>query len=80
MIPFPKTQPVRLTGTAMSALRAQCFERDGNRCVDCGSTWWLTMSHIISRGRRGSDTIDNVATRCWPCHVKYDLHGCPGHF
>ena len=34
-----------------------CPDSEGRfRCVDCGGTNWLELSHNIPRGRGGSDT------------------------
>lgn len=80
---------VRLHGKAKARLRLQCFERDQNTCVDCDRrvAWdeeesldfslpLGEMSHILSLGAGGSDTLDNVVTRCMSCHRK--SHNCGG--
>jgi 5-methylcytosine-specific restriction endonuclease McrA len=77
---FPKHKPIRLKGKAMSQLREQAMERDGGRCVECGSTFWLELSHDIPRGRGGSDVLENVHMRCKRDHIKRDGHGQPMHF
>jgi 5-methylcytosine-specific restriction endonuclease McrA len=77
---FPKHKPIRLDSRGMAKLRTQAVIRDGGRCVQCGSRYWLELSHDVPRGRGGSDTIDNVHMRCKKCHIKRDLHGQPGHF
>lgn len=78
-IPFPKVKPIRLKGKKMKALRERVFERDGYRCVECGSTFWLELSHNKPRGRGGADTEDNLACRCKICHVRRDHFGCEHH-
>jgi 5-methylcytosine-specific restriction endonuclease McrA len=73
---FPKTAPVRLTGTDLMMLRLACFQRDKERCVECGRhVKWEAgtplsghMAHIKGRGRNGSDTLDNVRFLCGICH------------
>jgi HNH endonuclease len=47
------------------------FERDGWRCVECGSTEKLTVDHIIPRVRGGKSAPDNLQTMCrWCNHAK----------
>ena len=65
---------IRLKGAALEKLRRDCFVRDKYICVDCGcgvewSGWNAGhMAHIVSRGAGGSDTLDNVRTKCFMCH------------
>jgi len=35
------------------------------------------MAHIKSRGASGSDTLDNVVTKCSRCHIELE-HNCEG--
>lgn len=70
---------VRLEGDDLTALRTQCFVRDKFRCTECGRPvspyapeWAYSrahMAHIIGRGAGGSDTLDNVTTKCQGCHM-----------
>ncbi len=76
---FPKHKPTRLNAKGMAKLRSRVFSRDGGRCVECGSRYWLELSHIIPRGRGGSDTESNTRVLCKKCHVAYDIKG-PHHF
>jgi hypothetical protein len=71
---------IRLFGLDMSHLRERVFARDQNCCVDCGSSYWLQLSHDVPRSMGGGDTEDNTHARCIICHRKKDLHGMPGHF
>ena len=62
---------IRLKGAALTKLRRDCFERDKRYCRDCGRrVYWDTfeMAHVVSRGRGGDDTLDNVVTKCPVCH------------
>lgn len=72
---------VRLSGEALEKLRMDCWLRDHMRCVDCGRvTLWqprfdgdflaYDMAHKKSRGARGSDTLNNMVTKCHLCHMK----------
>ena len=69
----------RLHGPEVGVLRAACFTRDKNLCVECGSRVYPNaapeaprrahMAHVIGRGAGGSDTLDNVRTLCGVCHL-----------
>lgn len=57
--------------------RAQCLERDGYQCVDCGTDAQLEADHIIPlHVIAQQDTwdlavdVDNLATRCKSCNTK----------
>jgi 5-methylcytosine-specific restriction endonuclease McrA len=77
---------VRLEGPELAALRAACMERDGWRCATCNRCisdaypdWHplkAHMSHIISRGAGGPDTLGNVEASCQECHM--DSHNSGG--
>ncbi len=70
------TGTIRLDGDDLTALRRACYERDGGHCVICGrSVMWesgyygsMHMAHIKARGAGGSDTLENVETKCPRCH------------
>ena len=69
-----KTGRIRLTGEELTALRRKVFERDGYKCVICELkvTWESgELMHIQSRGRGGSDTMENTECGCKWCH-NYD--------
>jgi hypothetical protein len=48
--------------------RERIYERDGHRCVLCGSTDDLTLDHIYPRALAGDDNDDNLRTLCRPCN------------
>lgn len=49
--------------------------RDGNRCVECGSTVRTQVHHIIQKTRGGSDHGFNLITLCEACHsTKHHNH------
>lgn len=50
------------------AKRARIYERDGNRCVDCGSDKDLTLDHIRPVSHGGGDEDANLQTLCSPCN------------
>lgn len=48
----------------------EIFERDGGRCVRCGTYQNLESKphHVIFRSQGGPGTVDNGVTVCRPCH------------
>lgn len=87
MTMFPKDVPVRLKGKDMAALRIARFLKDEGRCVDCNLQVWLDaplghplkmdLSHVISRGAGGPDTLENTRTKCAQCHGRKHGGGKP---
>ena len=51
------------------ALRNSIFERDGFKCIKCGSTVDLQIDHIIPFSRGGQTTEDNLQTLCLKCNI-----------
>ena len=49
-------------------LRKQTLQRDGNRCVQCGSAERLEVDHILNVARGGTHRLDNLQTLCHHCH------------
>lgn len=52
------------------AARAECFDRDGSACVECGATERLEADHIvrISDDMALAFDVDNLQTLCRLCH------------
>lgn len=48
------------------------YERDGGRCIWCGSAEGLPEAHFISRAQGGLGIEENVMTLCRSCHRRYD--------
>jgi hypothetical protein len=57
--------------------RAKVFERDGHRCLACGTTEDLTVDHIKHRSRGGGHGIDNLRTLCRPCNSRRGTGSLP---
>ena len=55
--------------TKKPEVRQRIFLRDNSRCVKCGSIEDLTVDHIISIYRGGTDDDDNLQTLCNPCNA-----------
>lgn len=49
-------------------LRQKVFERDGYRCVECGSSKRLSADHIIPEVSGGPTTLENLQAMCRPCN------------
>lgn len=53
-------------------VRKEVLERDGHRCIICGSNYGLQIAHYISRARGGLGVARNLATMCVSCHFQMD--------
>lgn len=51
-----------------------CKERDGYRCVLCGSSKNIQAAHIVSKRHGGKDVLSNLRTLCIECHAKEHPH------
>jgi 5-methylcytosine-specific restriction endonuclease McrA len=49
-------------------VRLAVFERDGGRCVECGSGFDLQYDHVIPVALGGADTVANLQILCAPCN------------
>lgn len=54
------------------AVKAAVFERDGGRCVLCGSNQGVPNAHFIPRSQGGLGVEENGLTLCLDCHNRYD--------
>jgi len=45
-------------------LRNEIFERDGNKCLQCGATSPLVLDHIIPFSVGGTTSPENLRTLC----------------
>uniref|UniRef100_A0A6M3XT22 Putative homing endonuclease n=1 Tax=viral metagenome TaxID=1070528 RepID=A0A6M3XT22_9ZZZZ len=60
-----------LKSQIMSLIRELIVLRDGEKCLRCGKTERLQMSHIYPRGRYGRMALDpdNIKLLCFACHL-----------
>ncbi len=49
-------------------VRLFIFNRDGNKCRQCGSPIKLTIDHVISVYRNGDNSWENLQTLCNHCN------------
>jgi 5-methylcytosine-specific restriction endonuclease McrA len=50
------------------AVRLAVFERDGGRCVECGSGFDIQYDHVIPVALGGANTAANLQILCAPCN------------
>jgi hypothetical protein len=51
------------------AVQREVWQRDGGRCVDCGTKEKLCFDHIVPFSRGGSNTVRNLQLLCEPCNL-----------
>lgn len=51
-------------------VRREVMDRDGHRCLDCGSTKHLSLDHIVPFSHGGPDTVENLRVLCRPCNSR----------
>ena len=51
------------------------WERDGHRCILCGSYQAMPNSHYIKRSQGGLGIEENITTMCLTCHDAFDGAG-----
>ena len=49
------------------------WERDGERCVVCGSHYAAPCAHFIARSQGGLGIEENIVTLCQNCHYAFDF-------
>ena len=53
-------------------VRKEVMERDGHKCIICGSHSNLQVAHFVSRSRLGLGIPQNLAILCACCHFEFD--------
>ena len=54
------------------AVKWKVWDRDGARCIVCGSHRAMPNAHFISRAHGGLGIEQNIVTLCQNCHFRYD--------
>ena len=52
--------------------KEKVWERDGYKCIICGSHRAMPNSHYIRRSKGGLGIEENIVTMCMCCHSVYD--------
>lgn len=58
----------RDTRTIGQDVKAQVWQRDGGKCVECGDSHYLEFDHIIPLSRGGATSAANIQILCRACN------------
>lgn len=62
-------------------VKERVWERDGGRCVLCGTTHTASpCAHYIPRSHLGLGIEENIVTLCMACHCDYDNSPMRGYY
>lgn len=56
-------------------IRREVFDRDGYRCVYCGSEHQLECDHIVPLSQGGGNDLSNLTTACKSCNSSKGAKG-----
>ena len=54
------------------SVKEKVWERDGHRCIFCGSSSAMPNAHFVPRSKSGLGIEQNIVTACKDCHHKMD--------
>ena len=76
MIPHPKSPaPIKLKPAQLKELKMAIWGRDRGCCQLCYRQCIAPeYHHVIFRSQGGGDTVDNILTLCFDCHIR-GIHG-----
>ena len=66
-----KTRRAKATDIPQN-VKETVWERDGHRCLICGSPQAMPNAHIVSRAQGGLGVEQNIVTLCRECHHRMD--------
>lgn len=67
---MPLPEPVKPRREAIPRLvQREVWQRDGGRCVECGTRAKLCFNHIVPFSLGGSNTIRNIQLLCEECNL-----------
>lgn len=58
----------KTAGGVSEVVRQEIFDRDGRKCLECGSADDLSLDHKIPRSKGGSHDKENLQTLCRRCN------------
>jgi 5-methylcytosine-specific restriction endonuclease McrA len=61
-------EPVQRREPVSREVRLAVFERDGGKCVQCGSNVDIQYDHIIPFSMGGATTVENLQILCATCN------------
>ena len=70
VIPAPPgfVQQTRFQYDVPDKVRTEIFNRDGNKCLKCGSFENLSIDHVLSLSEGGNNSTSNLQTLCMRCN------------
>ena len=63
-----KSTKSKRTRTITQNVKDRVWNRDGGRCIECGSNEDLEFDHIIPHSKGGANTYRNIQLLCEPCN------------
>lgn len=73
---FRSGKPVKRRTKALAIppkVKVRVWERDGGRCVLCGTPQAAPNAHYIARSHGGLGIEENIVTLCLNCHYEFDF-------
>ncbi len=64
------TAPANTSRHIPQHVKAAVWQRDQERCVQCGAHDYLEFDHIIPHSKGGANTVDNVQLLCRRCNLE----------